>query len=66
MKSKIKIRPYVGAFCKLHNKKWKVFAIADSGLVTLKNLTAGSRPASMVVAPSSIDSIQPFIGVIKR
>ena len=50
-----------GDFVSLNDKVWKVFAITDSGMVTLQNSELGGVPASLVVPPTQVDKLMPLM-----
>jgi len=54
-----------GDFVSMSNKIWKVFAITDSGMVTLQNSQAGGVPASLVVTPSQAKLLMPLMKCFK-
>lgn len=48
-------------FVSMHNKVWKVFAITDSGMVTLQNAELGGVPASLIVTPTQAKLLLPLM-----
>lgn len=54
-----------GDFIKYGGKTWTVFAISDTGLVTLRNVGKGI-PASLVVAPEQAKRLNILMKIIKH